>query len=43
MTIQLFNSILTMTTILKITSDIDKILPKKHLFNTAIYSNNYIV
>ena len=43
MTIQLFNSILTMTTILKITTDIDKILPKKHLFNTAIYSNNYIV
>ena len=43
MTIQLFNSILTMTTILKITSDIDKILPAKHLLNTALYSNNYIV
>jgi hypothetical protein len=43
MTIQLFNSILTMTTILKLSTDINKILPKKHLFNTAIYSTNYIV
>jgi hypothetical protein len=32
-----------MTTILKLSTDINKILPKKHLFNTAIYSTNYIV
>jgi len=44
MTIQLFNSILTMTTSLKLSTDIHAIIPKHNFFNTPIYSNNnYIV
>ena len=41
MTIQIFNSILTLSTVLKLSTDINKLIPKKKLFN--IYSNNYIV
>lgn len=43
MKIQKFNSILTMATVIKLSTDINKLISKKHLFNTAIYSNNYIV
>ena len=43
MVIYFLRSLLTLTAILKLTTDIDKILPAKHLFNTALYSNNYIV
>ena len=43
MTIHFVRSLLTLTNIIKLTTDIDKILPAKHLLNTALYSNNYIV
>ena len=43
MTIQLFNSILTMTTSLILSNDINSILPKPNIFNTPIFSNKYIV
>ena len=43
MTIHFFSSLLTLTSILKLSTDISKILPEKHLFNTAIYSNNYVL
>ena len=43
MTIQLFNSILTMTTILKLTTDINSLVPKSTFFNIPIISNRYIV
>lgn len=43
MGIHFLSSLLTLTAILKLTTDINKILPAKHLFNTALYSNNYIV
>jgi hypothetical protein len=43
MTIHLFNSILTMTTTLKLTNDINSILPKSTIFNTPLFSNKYIV
>ena len=41
--IYFLRSLLTLTNIIKLTTDIDKILPAKHLLNTALYSNNYIV
>lgn len=43
MTIQLFNSIFTITTILKLTTDINSIVPKSTFFNTPIISNRYVV
>ena len=43
MGIHFLSSLLLLTAILKLTTDINKILPAKHLFNTALYSNNYIV
>ena len=43
MTIHFVRSLLTLTNIIKLTTDIDKILPAKHLLNSALYSNNYIV
>jgi len=43
MTIHLFNSILTMTTTLSLTNNINSILPKPSIFNTPIYSNKYVV
>ena len=43
MMIYFLRSLLTLTNIIKLTTDIDKILPAKHLLNTALYSNNYIV
>ena len=43
MTIQLFQSILTMTTILKITTDFNSVIPKSTIFNTPLISNKYIV
>jgi hypothetical protein len=43
MTIHLFNSILTMTTTLSLTNNINSILPKPSIFNTPIFSNKYVV
>jgi hypothetical protein len=43
MTIQLFNSILTMTTILKLSTDINSFTPKSTIFNTPLISNKYII
>lgn len=43
MTIQLFNSILTMTTILRLSTDINSFIPKSTIFNTPFISNKYII
>lgn len=43
MTIQLFNSILTMTIILKLSTNINIFVPKTKFFNIPFISNKYIV
>jgi len=42
MTLQIFNSLLTMTSVLRLTTDLNSI-PKKNILNTPILSNNFVV
>ena len=43
MTIQIFKSLLTMTTTLKLNTDLYSIMPKPSIYNTPIYSTNFVV
>jgi hypothetical protein len=42
MTLQIFNSLLTMTSVLRLTTDLNSI-PKKNILNTPILSNKFVV
>ena len=43
MTVQLFNNMMLLSSILKISTKIDSVLPKPSIYTMPLYSNNYIL